>query len=265
VRPHLEHALDAADRKVAALRAEVDHADRLVTLGTAAAFIVHEFRNLLTPLRGYAQVALANPGDRELCRRALEHASTCASRASEIADTILEFARPEPRLDTTPTSAYANVRECLDGALRCLVQHPDAPRVRVIVDIPPDLVVAIRPIALEHVLLNLLLNAMTAMRRGGTCRVMARQVPCSTWNTPNFEVEIVVEDEGCGMSDGQIRSALDPFVSGSSSSGLGLAICRRLLEDHGATIDVQSAPGAGTRVTLRLPTSDSNKPTEMQI
>lgn len=264
VRPHLEHALDAADRKVAALRAEVDHADRLVTLGTAAAFIVHEFRNLLTPLRGYAQVALANPGNRELSRRALEHASTCALRATEIADAILEFARPDPCKEEASTAPCANIRECLEGALRCVVQHPDAPRVRVIVDIPRDLVVAMRPIALEHVLLNLLLNAMTAMRRGGTCRVMARHVPCSTWNTPKFDVELVVEDDGCGMSDDQIRSALDPFVSGSSGSGLGLAICRRLLEDHGATIDVRSTPAAGTRVTLRLSSFNSNVPSEIR-
>ena len=105
--------------------------------------------------------------------------------------------------------------------------------------------------ALEVVLANLVNNARRASAGEATISLQV----CSTGNTVTLEVQ----DQGVGMSEAQRRRSLQPFVSNSASSGMGLAICRYLVERAGGSIAIASRPGAGTKVTVELPRVDTLK------
>ncbi|HBS29528.1 MAG TPA: hypothetical protein DEB06_08790 [Phycisphaerales bacterium] len=256
---------------------------RLVTLGTLAGSIAHEFNNILTPVLSYAQLAQSSPDDRDLVNKALRKASEGAEKAAEIASAMLGLIRDGDG------AASCSVAEAAREALGCLARSPEKDGVRIEIDIPETLAVIMRPVALQQVLLNLLLNALDAVRqRSGVIRVCEGSPDCSTWNIPNASgpgkssggipggngngsrkahavplVEgmavIRVSDNGCGISAAQMGRLFEPFrsVKGAGSTrsgtGLGLAITKRLIEEAGGRIAVESAVGEGTTFSLLLP------------
>ncbi len=272
----LARRLDEALREVQSLRAELDHAHRLATLGTIAGSIAHEFNNILTPVLSYAELALGKPGDEALTHKALERAADGADRASKIASAILGLVE---RRDGRPLSA--NLRECVEQALLCLARPLVKDGIEVVIEVPSTLSAGIDPVALQHVLLNLVLNARRALRADGGsggvgegppepgsrrlviaagARVEAR---CSTWNIPRAradEAGIVVVDNGCGMDAATRDRVARPFERGALGEpgvGLGLAISRRLVEAVGGRLGLDSRPGAGTCVGVTLPIADA--------
>jgi signal transduction histidine kinase len=100
--------------------------------------------------------------------------------------------------------------------------------------------------ALEQVFLNLLLNAAQAIEPGGRAGVDVERV--------DARVVVTVWDTGKGMSDDERARVFEPFYSTKQEgSGLGLTVAKRIVTAHRGTIDVESAPGAGTRVRIALP------------
>ncbi len=206
--PALPERLANLATEVESLKLSLEHAERLAALGTIASLIAHEFNNILTPVMSYAQMALAAPHDHQLLMKAVQKAYEGSDRASQIAGAILGFARTEtPELTAGPKDKLAasadrvEVSAAVQGALACLAREPAKDGIRLELDIPEGLQARMRPVALQQVLLNLILNARRAMggkRRGGTLRITAassdaRPVPpagasvaeaCSTWNMP---------------------------------------------------------------------------------
>jgi len=98
----------------------------------------------------------------------------------------------------------------------------------------------------EKVVLNLMLNAEDAMPDGGTLTMQA--TADEGW------VQLDVIDTGCGMDDELIGKAFRPFVTTKADGhGLGLATAKKIVLAHGGTIEVQSAPGRGTKFAVRVP------------
>jgi signal transduction histidine kinase len=105
---------------------------------------------------------------------------------------------------------------------------------------------------IQQVLLNVVTNAADAMPNGGHLQIITG---LSSEENGNM-VEIQVIDDGCGMEQDVLERALDPFFTTKDrgkGTGLGLAICQRIVEEHDGEIKIQSRPGHGTRVTIRLP------------
>lgn len=263
----------------------IDHLERLATLGTIAGLIAHEFNNLLTPVVSYAQLALANPEDRELSTKALQRALSGSERAALIAHVILGFAREDAqgpssstwngqRTMTIAPSAMAGsapVHECVEGALACLARDPKQDGIALRVDIDPSLSAGIRPVALQHVLLNILLNARQAMLpAGGSLVIAAARVQEPGARPPRIELSIT--DTGRGMTSEQLSTLFSAFRttckqqaasqiiqtqtnhSGSRrGTGLGMTVCKRLVEEAGGYITVRSTVGQGTVVQIVLP------------
>lgn len=276
------NTFDGLDRRLDDLRTAAEHQQRLATLGTIAAIIAHELRNILTPVRTYAQMALAAPNDAELTRKAIQRAADCSERAGQIVDAILGFSKPvDQESDATlplGRAAGADVESALAGALGCLARELSSDRIDLAKGIESGSTVCLRSTALQHVLLNLILNARTAMLpRGGRLTVSARRMTASdlesfTWNVdapvPPRQwggeagwTVIAIEDTGRGMSAEQVASLFQPFANSPSGSGLGMAICKSLVEDAGGQIRVASSPGVGTRVEIALPScSESEVP-----
>jgi len=106
---------------------------------------------------------------------------------------------------------------------------------------------------LEQVCLNLLINSMQAMPHGGQIRVS-----CHITKAVEGEfVDLVIADQGVGVSTEHIPRLFDPyFTTKHDGTGLGLAIADRIVSDHGGMIQVESSPGAGTKMTVRLPRAE---------
>ncbi|MFI4898353.1 MAG: sensor histidine kinase [Phycisphaerales bacterium JB059] len=236
---------------------EMDRLRDLAALGELASMIAHEVRNLMTPVAGYASSALKRPGDAAFTQKALTQAAQSAMQAVGVSDAILDLASAAGA--SVEVSAPRPVADVLDDAIDSLADRRG--EVRIEAEIERGCVADIDPRALQQTLMNLLLNAIDA---GGdqltAVRITGRMAPpCSTWNTGSVVLEVT--DNGPGLPAGAGPEIFEPFVTGTRDgesrsgrrAGLGLALCKRLIERHGGAIGVASQPLQGARFRLTLP------------
>ncbi len=199
------------ERELASVRRQLDHSQRLATLGTIAGSIAHEFNNILTPVLSYSQMALASPNDATLVGKALRKAMEGSERASKIASAMLGFVKAD---DSGP----AHIAQDIQQALACLARDPARDGVRLQIDVPDDLLAWISSVSLQHVIMNLAMNAVEAMKpSGGVLTIRACAAPkggCSTWNSPATSsppppdlnwIQIEVQDNGRGVPTDRSR------------------------------------------------------------
>lgn len=231
---------------------EAMRAERLRALGQMASGIAHDFNNVLTPVLGYLELALENPALPDDARSDVERARRGALAASSIVARLREFYRPRDAAEPfAPVDLNRVIREAVD------LTRPrwrDIPQEQGIVidtrlELGPSPRVQGDAAALRDLLTNLIANAVDAMPNGGTITIHTQ--------TEGDHVLLSVADTGVGMSDEVRRRAFEPFFStkGSQGTGLGLSICYGIVQRHGGTIDLESEPGKGTTVLIRLPIS----------
>lgn len=247
--------LARAEAELESLRKELDHCQQLATLGTLTAGIAHEINNILTPVLAYAQLARSNPSDQSLRNKALERTIAGVQSASRITEAVLGFARADDEPD------HATIAEVIDSSLACLGREPARDGVKLIVEVEPEAAVCIRPLALQQIFLNLMLNALTALDgKPGDLHITASR-------QNDGHTRIRVADTGPGIPQDMAQQIFKPFVSGHprkngtkktkglGGSGLGLAVCRRLLENVGGSISLEPRQpgqrGASFLITLR--------------
>ncbi len=238
------------------VREGLTHSHRLATLGTIASIIAHEFNNILTPMISYGQLALARPDDHELMRKAVERSLGGAERAARICSSLLGFSREADERLAAP------LIRTIDETIACLSRDPKKDGIVLSIDVP-DVQVAIAPLSLQQVLLNLILNAKKAMGpRGGKLRIGGR--------VEGRMVHLEVADTGPGIPAAITARLFEPFVTQRHVSdrsgldeaterkgtGLGLCICRDLVRAAGGSISVQSVPDQGATFHITLPRAD---------
>lgn len=253
--------IEELEAQLSRARQEFEASNRLSTLGILTGAIAHEFSNILTPVLSYARAALERPDDRELTARALERAAKGVEQASRVANAVLRLAGSGVDQDDEP--ALCDPAEAVQGALGCMGRRPEEDGVELRLVLPPGLRLRIRRTDLEHVLLNLLLNSVRALKPSGgvleiTCRELAPATG-STWNTPGAWAELAVRDTGPGISRELMEQLFEPLLSRSSrlpnlqrGNGLGLVICRRLIEAAGGVIQAESEVGQGAVFRIQL-------------
>ncbi|UJR83265.1 ATP-binding protein [Sandaracinus amylolyticus] len=215
---------------------------RVEALGAIATSVVHDVNNLLTPvllLSGH----LARHLDGTAWAPLAQHIESAAHRASVIARDVLAFARPG-RARWAPVDVSRVIAE-----LRPFVERLAGDDIDVALELAPGLEpVRLDRTALENAVLNLVANARDAMPNGGRLTIHSIAEPTSGC------VSLQVRDTGIGMSEHVRARAFDRFFTTKShGNGLGLASVRRFADEAGASVEVESAPGRGTTVTLRLP------------
>ncbi|HKI34062.1 MAG TPA: bifunctional adenosylcobinamide kinase/adenosylcobinamide-phosphate guanylyltransferase, partial [Gemmataceae bacterium] len=240
------HVLEEISRTVDQLQQrehEVLRTEQLAAVGQLAAGVAHELRNPLTSIKMLVQTGLEDDSS-GLPLEDLTVVEQEVRRMEEYIRTFLDFARP-PRSERRRTDLNAVVRRALtltEGrARRQQVALTQAlPVEPVLLDIDPEQV--------QQVLVNLLLNAFDAVPPGGTVTV-AVELPGD-----GGPVAVSVRDNGPGIAPGVRGRLFQPFVTGKADGvGLGLSICKRLVEAHGGTIDAADAPDGGTVVRFTLP------------
>lgn len=234
------------------VREGLTHSHRLATLGTIASIIAHEYNNILTPIVSYGQMALANPDDQALMKKAVEKSLSGAERAAQITSSLLGFAREADQ------EHAAVLRTTIQEAISCLARDPRKDGIELTIDVP-NVQVAMSPLNLQQVLLNLILNAIQAMRHMGGCLSITASVKGTL-------VYLEVADTGPGIPE-LIRDRLfEPFVThrrtepedtgDRKGTGLGLCICRDLIRNVGGTIGFDSVPGEGSTFRMTIPKAD---------
>jgi signal transduction histidine kinase len=255
----VEQNTDALNRAVREAVAETEQKERalvlssrLATIGTLAAGVAHEVNNPIGGMQNAVNRLLQADNLTERQRVYLELVRDGLSRVGRTARRLLEFA---PR-DAAP--GEFGVETAVDGA-RALVDHRmQRGNVRFEIDYAPGLPKVFGDAhEIQQVILNLFLNSLDAIESGaGSCiTVHARG--------DGDAVEIRVEDDGPGMAVEDLPRVFDPFFSKKDrpdASGLGMFISYSIVQNHGGTMTVDSAPGAGFRTVIRLPASARRAP-----
>ena len=232
----------------AELRRRLMQAQRLSAVGALAASITHEFNNILTTTINYAKMGLRHKDDATR-EKAFDRILTAGQRAARMTTGMLAFARGGgdrfERVELEPL-----VREVLVLAEKDLQSH----RVRFQVDVTGTPAANVNAVQVQQVLLNLIVNARQAMPSGGDLRIAVRE------DTAAGTAEITVRDTGSGIPPATLRKIFEPFYStkerddaGQGGTGLGLALCREIMEAHKGRIRVESTVGVGTAFTLKFP------------
>ncbi len=232
-----------------ALRQQLLQAQKLSSVGALASSVAHEFNNILTTILNYARMALKATADADAKTQALEKILKGSQRAATIINSMLGFAR-KSTIQREPTDLVALVEEVLILCEKDLSKH----RVQVDRKFQGHPLAEVVPAQIEQVLLNLILNARQAMPRGGFLRIEVRE------NVPARLVEIAVRDTGVGISPEKLRLIFEPFFTtkdpddeGHGGTGLGLSVCRQIIEQHQGRIRVESVVGQGSTFTVKLP------------
>jgi signal transduction histidine kinase len=221
---------------------------KMAAVGLLAAGVAHEFNNLLAGIKGYADLAKMGAVESEELIQVVT--DQCAQAAGIVRD-LLSFSR---KRGGDPEAQ--DVAESVEQVLRLVHKELGVREIAVERDILPVRKVVVEPGAIERVMLNLIQNAIQAMDVGGTLRVGI--------SSDDSVVRLTIADNGCGMPEEVRARAFEPFMSTrgvqsdgvAHSAGLGLAVTKRLVEKAGGTIDIESAVGAGTTVSIRLPLCD---------
>lgn len=245
----LDAARAAHAAQMATLRRELLEARKQASLGELLGTTTHEFNNALTTILNYARLGLRHR-DQPTRDKALERILSAGTRAAKITASVLSMARNRSsRFE--PVDLQLLVEDVLVLLERELMKY----RVQVEREFAAVPKVSANPGQLQQVLLNLLVNARQAMPNGG--RLILRL----SLDEPAGLVDLMVRDTGCGMPPEVLRRIFEPHFStkngpdetGKGGSGLGLSSCREIIEAHRGRIRVESAPGRGTAITVRLP------------
>jgi PAS domain S-box-containing protein len=239
-------------------REALRQSQKMEAMGQLTGGVAHDFNNLLTPIVGSLdRLQRKGVGDGR-DRRLIDGAMQSAERATTLVQRLLAFARRQPL-----QAMAVNVGALVQGMAE-LVASTSGPRVRVELDIAPDLPPALADAnQLEMAILNLAVNARDAMPDGGTLTVTAEVDTVGPDHRsklkPGRYVRLSVTDTGTGMSPEVLARAIEPFFSTKGigkGTGLGLSMVHGLAAQLGGALTIASQPGLGTNVELWLPASE---------
>jgi len=235
----LETAYDELKRT----QAELIRSERLSTLGQFSSMIIHDLRNPLSIVKGYAEIiCLGSQGNERQALMATKLLAE-AERLNRMLGELLDYSRGNIRLNLAPVhldSLFATLgEEIKESCLRHSI------RVELLNEVTEPLLVDVD--RLHRVFTNLIDNARKAMKNGGVLTLKA--------NLYDDLVAIQIIDTGEGMDEFTRSHLFEPFFSASSSggTGLGMIVVANVVEAHRGTITVESQRGKGTTIHLKLP------------
>ena len=233
-----------------AMHERVLHAEHLATIGEMGAAVAHEIRNPLAGLSGAVQVlrhSLAPDDDR---REVMDEVGEQVRRIDAIVQRLLTFAKA-----WTPAKQRCDLRAIAEKACAEAQAQDRWRETRFAFDGLEELAVAADPSFVEQVFWNLLENAADALSNGLEAGAAAEIL--WVFARSDGAALVTVADNGAGMTPEAIENLFRPFhTTKTHGTGLGLCICKRIMEAHGGTIDLSSTPGKGTIVQLSFPDGD---------
>jgi signal transduction histidine kinase len=264
-RERMEHWTESLEQEVAIKTAELRssqdkliHAEKLAALGRLTAEVAHEIRNPLTAIGGFARRLRKGAGsDKE--RERAEIIVTEVSRLEKILRDVLTFSRD------ARNNLEKHLLEGLVSEVLSMYEHACSEQsvdVEVVIekDLPP---VLIDRDQIRQAFINLVANALDAMPNGGALKI-------SAGNESLYDVRYVylsVSDTGDGIDDDKMRLIFEPFFTTKEKgrgTGLGLSLSRKIIEEHGGFIRVESVIGKGSVFSLYFPLQDDGESGEIK-
>ncbi|WP_444464468.1 ATP-binding protein [Rhodobacter capsulatus] len=229
-----------------ATQSQLLHAQKLETVGQLTGGIAHDFNNILAVIIGNLNILARELGPSPALKARAERGLSAANRAAGLINRLLTFSRRQ-RLAPENVDLNGLVRGTLD-----LLHSSLGSGVRITPGLAEDLPrVRVDPGQLENALMNLAVNARDAMEGVGEITVTTRRAE-------DGFVELAVSDTGAGIPPELLDQVFEPFFTTKpvgKGSGLGLSMVYGFVRQSGGTVTIESAPGAGTCVRLRLPES----------
>lgn len=235
--------LQEANRELKEAQRELVRSERLSTLGKFSSLVLHDIRNPISVLRGYAELILMHLEDRGRAEKSARAIIREAERINRLAGELLDYSRGEIRLNMSVVDLEAFLTRVSDSLKdRCAARR---------IALEPQ--VGFRgPVLLDEdrmfrVFMNLADNACKAMPTGGVLSL-------SSENTGRTLV-FTVADTGVGMSPDVLERVFEPFYSTAAGggTGLGMLIVKNVVEAHEGGLNIESARGRGTTVRISLP------------
>jgi two-component system, sporulation sensor kinase E len=223
-------------------------ADRLALVGQLTSGLAHEIGTPLNIIGGNAELLRMDLRERHMPTEIVDSIIGQADRITGLIDQLLGFARAKDQ----PMAPLA-LHVPLSNTIRLLETRFRHERIIATVEVPVDLpLVWGASNQLEQVFLNLLVNAWHAMPEGGTVTIRAAV-------SDDAYVRVAFRDTGIGMTAEALTRAFEPFFTTKADrgTGLGLAMCRQIVDSHRGSMTLDSVPGEGTTVTIALLQADT--------
>jgi len=239
----------ALPEQIEILKQQLAQAQKLTALGELVSTTTHEFNNVLMTIINYAKIGMRHK-DQTSRDKCFDKILNAANRAAKITNGILGLAR-----NRSAGQEPTDLAQLVDDTMILLEREMNKYRIAVEKRLQPVPLAVVNGNQLQQVLLNLLINARQAMPSGG------RIVIKLGLDAEGDMIELVVRDYGCGIPADKLPHIFEPFyttkkgpdASGKGGTGLGLAMCKDIIEAHHGRIRVDSTVGKGTAFTLKLP------------
>lgn len=247
--------LESAYAELKEIQDQLCQAGKMSALGELAGGIAHEFKNIITAIRGFAELAQLKK-DEKTISKALDVIMASSDQAKKVTDNLLSFSRP-----TKAQFQWTNIEDIIDVTIILLEKQLELKNIQIVRDfhlIPQVMADAGK---LKQTFLNLLMNASHAMNGRGGILTVSTQIKNGKAKADVKFVEISFKDTGCGIPQENLNRIFEPFfttkkAAGSSSisgTGLGLSLCYRYITEHKGMIKVESEVGKGTTFIITLP------------
>jgi two-component system sensor histidine kinase HydH len=221
---------------------EVARSRHLNSIGSLAAGVAHEIRNPLSSIKGFAvyfkERLSGNREDEETADIMIAE----TERLNRVISQLIEFARPL-ELNTEKIRFV----DLVSHTIKLIAADAQQSNISIEINTAEAMpMVEVDPDKIKQVLLNILLNSLSAMKEGGKLTI---GFSCGTDN-----LNVIISDNGTGINEADLPKIYDPyFTSKPAGTGLGLAVVQKIIEAHGGRINVESRIGQGTKVSLSLP------------
>jgi two-component system, NtrC family, sensor kinase len=243
--------LDVSKKELEQAQRQIYQAEKLASIGRLASGVAHQVNNPLNGIRTCLYAIQQNPGDQGQARQYLGLIDEGITNIETVVKKLLGFARQQSTSDhvISINDSITTVTNLFDLRLK-------EKNIETVLELAADAgSVRIDHHLFQEVVMNLLLNSYDAVGNGGVIQV-------ATGNKDNSSVFMRIQDNGCGISQSDLKRIFDPFFTTKeigTGTGLGLSVCMGIIESHGGTIVVQSTEGAGTSFTITLPRADADE------
>lgn len=265
-------AKDITDRKKLEeekIQAQLRQSQKMESIGTLAGGIVHDFNNLLTPIKGYAELAMTDMDKTNPIYDDLNEISSVADKAASLTQQLMLFSRNQP-----VCVINLNLNKIIEKMSKML-KRIIGEDIEIKIDLSPDLWnINADESRIEQIIMNLTVNAHDAMPNGGTLTVKTENVTLGEEqyidipeSYPGRFVRLSIQDNGKGMSNEVVQRIFEPFFTTKGigkGTGLGLSVAYGIVKQHNGWINVYSEQGKGTIFKIHLPAVLDKKETVIQ-
>ncbi len=216
--------------------------EKLVAIGTMAAYVAHEIRNPLVTIGGFAKSLSRFKFEDSRIKTNIDIVVEEVKRLEKILNNFTDLGKSH-----IPEKSSVQICKIIESTCTLMKNFLQEKRINLYKEFDPEIPrIMVDPVQIKQVFLNIIMNAIESMPNGGDITVKIKTV--------NEIIRIDIIDTGKGMPQDTLQKIFDPFfTTKSNGTGVGLAVSLKIIEDNGGNIDVKSESGKGTAMTLSLP------------